>query len=352
MCALIKPCSEPSWVKFRRFIQSGACFDHVDWALQTQWVTKGNTTFLEAYQRTGKILNISATPCDSYSPSKILNYLTAPNCVIWSAVLASSAIPGVLKPITLMIKQEDGTLVPFYSSGLKWRDGSFKTDLPLEALNTCFDVKYTIVSQVNPHVSVFFYDHRGSVGRPASHRNGQGWRGGFVLASLEHFLKLDLKKWLRVLRDLELLPKFLKMDWSFIWLQKFEGSVTILPKVSFWNYWYILTDPSYSRLGHQISSGRKSVWPKLHPISNRNQIEKTIQVWLKQLKAIRVKEEGESSDSDSNKKALATNLEVEYSPIYQRSSENAQYMETTLSESTTLEYDEEDNDTDSLDNSI
>jgi hypothetical protein len=89
-------------------------------------------------------------------------------------------------------------------------------------------VNYTIVSQVNPHVHLFFYAARGSIGRPVSHLSGEGWRGGFLAASIEQFLKLDLSKWLKVLRDLELLPRFMNQDWSWIWLQKFDGHVTIL----------------------------------------------------------------------------------------------------------------------------
>lgn len=89
-------------------------------------------------------------------------------------------------------------------------------------------MNYTIVSQVNPHVHLFFYAARGSIGRPVSHLSGEGWRGGFLAASIEQFLKLDLSKWLKVLRDLELLPKFMNQDWSWIWLQKFDGHVTIL----------------------------------------------------------------------------------------------------------------------------
>lgn len=35
-------------------------------------------------------------------------------------------------------------------------------------------------------------------------------------------------KWLRVLRDLELMPRPFGQDWTHIFLQKFEGNITIL----------------------------------------------------------------------------------------------------------------------------
>jgi len=50
-----------------------------------EWITKGNITFMEAYQRTGRILNISVVPEQSHAPSKLLNYVTAPDVLVASA---------------------------------------------------------------------------------------------------------------------------------------------------------------------------------------------------------------------------------------------------------------------------
>lgn len=80
------------------------------------------TTFREAYARTGRILNVSCVPSDPHSPTILLNYLTAPDCVIWSAVLASAAVPGILNPVVMMMKTSSGALTP-YSFGHKWKDG-------------------------------------------------------------------------------------------------------------------------------------------------------------------------------------------------------------------------------------
>ena len=49
-------------------------------------------TFLEAYQRTNRILNISVSPADSHQFPRLLNYLTAPNVLIRWAALASAAV--------------------------------------------------------------------------------------------------------------------------------------------------------------------------------------------------------------------------------------------------------------------
>ncbi|KAF9158965.1 hypothetical protein DFQ26_007049 [Actinomortierella ambigua] len=269
-------CNENIFTWFPRLLRHGARFDAVDWARKVQWITRGSTTFLEAYERTGRILNISVIPYDPHSPPKLLNYLTTPDCVIWSSVIASAAIPGVLNPVVLMRKRPDGSLVPFSYGGRGYKDGSLRADIPLQALHTHFNVNYTIVSQVNPHIHLFFYAARGSVGRPVSHLYGEGWRGGFLAASIEQFLKLDMSKWLKVLRDLELLPRFMNQDWSFIWLQKFDGHVTILPKSRLSDWLHLLTDPDEKRLAHHLEVGMKQTFPKLHMIANRLRIERTI----------------------------------------------------------------------------
>ena len=272
----ITACSDPFSVWFRRWWRSGARFDSVDWAKRCAWFCHGSLTFLEAYQRTGRILNVTCVPSDPHSPNILANYLTAPDCVIWSAVLASAAVPGILNPVVLMKKNRDGHLEP-YSFGHKWKDGSLKTDIPLKSLNLHFNVNFSIVSQVNPHINLFFFSSRGTIGRPVTHRRGRGWRGGFLGSAAEQYLKLDLNKWLKVLRHLELLPRPLGQDWSEIWLQRFSGNITIWPRSVMSDFYYILSDPSMQRLARMIHVGQLAAWPKLKFVSNRMAIEKTIE---------------------------------------------------------------------------
>lgn len=272
----ITACHDPMRVWFWRWWRTGARFDAVDWAKRGAWFTRGSMTFLEAYERTGRILNITCIPSDPHSPTILANYLTAPDCVIWSAVLASTAVPGILNPVVLMRKNRDGKLEP-YSFGHKWKDGSLKTDIPLKSLNLHFNVNFSVVSQVNPHINLFFFSSRGTVGRPVTHRRGRGWRGGFLGSAAEQFLKLDMTKWLKVLRHLELLPRPLGQDWSEIWLQRFSGTITIWPRSILSDFYHILSDPSMQRLARMIHVGQLAAWPKLKFISNRMAIERVIQ---------------------------------------------------------------------------
>jgi len=216
-------------------------------------------------------------------------------------VIASAAVPGILNPVVLMQKLKDGSIVP-YNYGNKWKDGSLRTDIPVQPLHMHFGVKSTIVSQVNPHIHLFFYAPRGSVGRPVSHRRGRGWRGGFLVASIEQFLKLDLSKWLKLIRDLELLPKVADQDWSSIWLQKFEGNITIWPHPSLLDFFYILEDPTYERLERMIKAGQRVTWPKLYMISNRLRIERAIQKGCETLRRELRKQRNRINDDDARSK--------------------------------------------------
>lgn len=118
----MKACGESFLVWGPRWWSTGARFSTLDWARHCSWFCRGSTTFKEAYERTGRILNVACVPSDPHSPTILANYLTAPDCVIWSAVLASAAVPGILNPVVLMMKKRDGTLAP-YSFSHKWKDG-------------------------------------------------------------------------------------------------------------------------------------------------------------------------------------------------------------------------------------
>ncbi|KAI1331149.1 lipase [Xylariaceae sp. FL0255] len=272
----INACSEPITKWFPRWWKTGARFDSVDWARQASWWARGSMTFREAYERTGRILNVSCVPADPHSPTILCNYLTSPDCVIWSAVLASAAVPGILNPVVLMMKLSDGTLAP-YSFGHKWKDGSLRTDIPIKALNLHFNVNFTIVSQVNPHISLFFFSSRGTVGSPVTHRKGRGWRGGFLGSATEQYIKLDLSKWLKVLKHLELLPRPLGQDWSQLWLQQFSGTITIWPQAQPSDFFNILSDPDPRRLSRMLHEGQQSAFPKLKFIANRLKVERLIE---------------------------------------------------------------------------
>ncbi|KAI8325460.1 patatin-domain-containing protein [Martensiomyces pterosporus] len=269
--------------KFLRWLTKGHYFDAIEWAPRAQVFTRGDMTFREAFERTGKILNIACTPIGhKYSPPKLMNYISTPDVLIWSAVLASACLPGVLPPMVLLMKTRDGTIRPYTGSGVQWRDGSFRNDIPSADLRETLNVQFTVVSQVNPHITLFFYDRDGSIGQPPARRYSSIWRGGFILSAVEHALKLDIRKWMRLLCDLNLVPLLFNQDWTYIWLQKFDGNITILPKSTLSEYFSLLKDPTKESLTSSMNAGLVATWPKLKMIKTRQVIEDAITAGNKQ----------------------------------------------------------------------
>lgn len=259
-----------------RMIKTGARFDTVLWAKKSCFFTMGSMTFLEAYERTGRILNVSVIPHDLHSPTTLLNYFTAPNCVIFSAILASAAVPFVMSPVVLLDKKRDGSVRPWGLQG-KHKDGSLRVDVPLESLHLYFNTSFPIVSQVNPHVHLFFFRPRGAPGRPVVHRKGRGWRGGFLLSAIEQYMKIELIKNLRVIRDLELLPaEFGGQTFTAVFLQRFEGTLTIWPRSRFKDWLNILEDPDREELARMIEVGQRATWPNIRMIDHRMRIERQV----------------------------------------------------------------------------
>lgn len=295
----ITACEESIRIWGPRAYRTGARFDTVKWAEKAQFFTRGSMTFAEAYARTGKVLNISVIPSDRHSPVKLLNYHTAPNCIIWSSLLASSAVPGILNPVCLMQKDKSGNAVP-WNWGHRFKDGSLRVDIPLQDLHSLFNVNYPIVSQVNPHVHLFFFAPKGNPGRPVAHRKGKGWRGGFILSASEHVLKLHLSMNFKIIRDLDLLPSILGQDWSTVFLQQFGGAVTIWPKTRAWDWVRILSDPDRKELDRMINVGLGVTFPKLHMIENRVRLERLIESGRKSTRlALRALSSAKATDGQS-----------------------------------------------------
>jgi TAG lipase/steryl ester hydrolase/phospholipase A2/LPA acyltransferase len=149
----------------------------------------GDITFEEAFQKTGRILNIPVASVHSKEIPKLLNYVTAPNVVslhfptyselIWSAVTASCALPAVFKSVYLMAKDKQGHIINWSKTSQKFRDGSIGADVPMKRLSELFNVNHFIVSQVNPHVAPFLtHTQPGSAG---------------LISSFFKFIKLELK---------------------------------------------------------------------------------------------------------------------------------------------------------------
>ena len=167
---------EDSWHSLKFFDQMGGIFAVVKRVTtygavheirQLQMMLRhltSNLTFQEAYDMTGRILGITVCSPRKHEPPRCLNYLTSPHVVIWSAVTASCAFPGLFEAQELMAKDRSGEIVPYHppfnlgpeegsTPVRRWRDGSLEIDLPMIQLKELFNVNHFIVSQANPHIA-------------------------------------------------------------------------------------------------------------------------------------------------------------------------------------------------------
>ncbi|CAN0131397.1 unnamed protein product, partial [Hapterophycus canaliculatus] len=108
----------------------------------------GSFTFQEAFDRTGRIVNITVAPKNRTDPPRLLNYLTAPHVLVWSAAVCSSSVPGVFDPSILLVKDADGSTHPESGPIEKFVDGSMEADLPMQQISELFNINHFIVSQV------------------------------------------------------------------------------------------------------------------------------------------------------------------------------------------------------------
>ncbi|XP_053992836.1 uncharacterized protein LOC128883958 isoform X2 [Hylaeus volcanicus] len=204
-------------------------------------------TFLEAYQRTGRCVSIVVTPsCCSPGEALVLNFITAPDVFIWSAVAASCALPGLLPPSELVSKGFHGDAKTLYSTGIKWIDGSLNQDIPIKELGTMFNVKQVIVSQVNPHHTPFVENY-------SRHLK---W-----MKILENWIVFDIKNRYSKLAKFNMLPKIFGKKFTSFWMvQEFEGHVTITPEQSFIDWYRIILQPSEDDMKDYITKGQARTW--------------------------------------------------------------------------------------------
>ncbi|KAJ6140571.1 hypothetical protein N7470_010367 [Penicillium chermesinum] len=146
--------------KTARFLKYGSFLD-ISHLANTMRSWLGDITFQEAYNRTRRILNICVSSAGMYELPRLLNYISAPNVLIWSAVAVSCSVPLVFQPFTLMAKDPlTGEAQPWNDFHKQYIDGSVDGDLPMTRLSEMFNVNHFIVSQVNPPCGSFLAQRR------------------------------------------------------------------------------------------------------------------------------------------------------------------------------------------------
>ncbi|KAL8095324.1 triacylglycerol lipase SDP1-like [Apium graveolens] len=254
---------------FRRVMTRGAVHDIRQLQMMLRQLTN-NLTFQEAYDMTGRVLAITVCSPRKHEPPRCLNYLTSPHVVIWSAVTASCAFPGLFEAQELMAKDRSGEIVPYHppfnlgpeeghgTSARRWRDGSLEIDLPMMQLKELFNVNHFIVSQANPHIAPLL-------------RVKEIVRayGGNFAAKLAHLVEMEVKH--RCNQILEL--GFPLGGLARLFAQEWEGDVTVVMPATLAQYSKIIQNPSHSELHKAANQGRRCTWEKLSAIKANCGIE-------------------------------------------------------------------------------
>ncbi|KAK4208155.1 putative lipase [Rhypophila decipiens] len=236
----------------------------------------GDLTFQEAYNRTRRICNICVSSASIYELPRLLNYITAPNVMIWSAVAASCSVPLVFQAAPLLVKDPaTGAHVPWNPTPQAWIDGSVDNDLPMTRLAEMFNVNHFIVSQVNPHVVPFLAKNdRLYPGTNPGHLKQQqsSAESGDWLYTLTALAKDETLHRLHYLTELGLFPNMFTKLRSVL-SQKYSGDITILPEIALQDLPRILKNPNADFMLRNCLIGERATWPKLSRIKDRCAIE-------------------------------------------------------------------------------
>ncbi|AJU08666.1 BMC_2a_G0050010.mRNA.1.CDS.1 [Saccharomyces cerevisiae] len=258
-------------IKISRFCQNGTWFNNQP-LINTMLSFLGNLTFREAYNKTGKILNITVSPASIYEQPKLLNNLTAPNVLIWSAVCASCSLPGVF-PSTPLFEKDPHTgkikewgATNLHLSNMKFMDGSVDNDMPIPRLSEMFNVDHIIACQVNIHVFPLLKFSNTCVGGEIEKEITARFRN--QVTKIFKFFSDETIHFLDILKELEFHP-YLMTKLKHLFLQQYSGNVTILPDLSMVGQFHeVLKNPSQLFLLHQTTLGARATWPKISMIQN------------------------------------------------------------------------------------
>lgn len=236
----------------------------------------GNLTFDEALKKSGLHINIAVAPYDATQDARIMNAYTAPDLLVWSAVLASCAVPILFPPVRLTSKRNDGKFTPYMSS-TRWVDGSVRSDFPQEKMARLYNINYTIASQVNPHIVPFMQDDAArfrkdmlSWPQRIARRQGKVFAKGMMDFTRERVGSVP--------------PVRRLLDHGYgVVDQRYYGDVNIVGKYGLRHYTYMLQNPRPHLFKILQREGERATWPKISMIETQERVGKTIQHCLELL---------------------------------------------------------------------
>jgi len=231
-------------------------------------------TFQEAYEHTGRYINVSIAPAEKHQNSRLMNAITSPNVYIRSAIDASSSIPGMFPPVTLYAKGSDGKPKPYLATR-KWVDGSTADDLPAKRLARLFCGNHYMVRLINPMAAPFVRDPK------------TRFRKGLRNIVSELGIKLT-KDMLHMAEQYSTRFGFTFMSPAFLMThavldQKYTGDINMILELKDFHLRQIFHFFNEGEIEDLIMAGRRAVWPKLAMIRNTTLIGRVLDEILEQI---------------------------------------------------------------------
>ncbi len=226
-----------------------------------------NLTFQEAFEKTGRKINISVSPHGGQQKSRLLNAIASPNVLIRSALMASCAVPGVFPPVTLFAKNKDGK-VQAYLPSRKWIDGSMSNDLPSKRLARLFGVNHFIISLTNPLVLPFVNSpfQRSEFLAPVVRF------GTAVIKETAQFNYSIAKRFFKYIPSLALIANSI----NSVVQQDYQGDINIMADFSVIKPNKLLAALTREELAELIKKGERATWPKLEAIRICTKVGRTL----------------------------------------------------------------------------
>lgn len=223
----------------------------------------GDFTFAEAHAVSGRALNISVSPTRARQKPRLLSYLTAPDVLVTSAALASSALPGLFPPVELEARDADGNTVP-HAPGERWSDGSIYGDVPKLRLARLHNVNHFLVSQTNPHVAPLGrLSERGGVGTAVAGAATVTARAQSTYFT--DFARRALPRWSGTIGQAA------ERSYAFV-SQDYRGDIDIHPRFRRELLTKLVSNPTREDLATFIREGERATWSKLPRILDQTRL--------------------------------------------------------------------------------
>lgn len=262
----------------------------------------GDLTFEEAFNLSGRVLNITVATGDKAGIPRVFNYISTPNVVrrsyipltvsrrflttvglqlVWTAAVASNAIDAAwygANQTKLLCKNQKGVVEPWAPAAevrfRHWTQASYQgRNSPLQRLSEYFNVNHYIISQARPYMIPFL---QSDMHGPSSTRDQTIWGGWkYRLTNLKNgitgfsvrFVKLRMTQ----LDMIGLMPPSIRRLLLDETVPK--ESMTLVPQLATSDFVRLLDAPTPDTLQYWIRKGEMSVWPAIAALKVRCSIE-------------------------------------------------------------------------------